>query len=448
MANTTKTTTKANTTKTTTVTTATVTATSSAEGVSSAQTDAYTNVCPDGHACDNDSTCVESLLQESKYVCDCHDSYINTGRVFSGLSCQHVATEFCTTTGEISHIAYCVNKGQCLKKIDPTATTGGANAHPGCSCPRNYEGEHCQYITGSTPDEMSYFLDGTTFAARFIHPDGEGPGFSPVAIVVPILLVTFAALGYVLWKYRGLDLVKLKLSGWRNKEDPHVIDKTKTADENMLDANGDTVAEMRGQFKYQGRRNSTPSFSTNHKTGSLSHIMDPPDFDDLLEQSDHVQFHMDHTGSASHKLFASDPNLTYNPTVETTGTGSQESSESNNDDGTGAGAHLSPSYAVPGDDFNEDLDNSPTEFEEYDPSDFSTRGVCKPGVPRFDDPTFTWVNAEYSEAQGRKIATNQIYEKHVWFHVGIQNSKFHNAVVILSHTRNWRGSVSKQSKPY
>jgi len=310
--------------KNTTTTTTTTTSTTSTSSVAvSGPNDSYINMCPDGHACDNDASCVESLLHENKYVCDCHDAYLQLGKVYTGLSCQHVATEYCTESGEISQISFCANQGTCKSKVQsPTA------AHPGCNCPQNYDGEHCQYVRNSVPTELSYFLDGTTFSARF-RPTTitEGSGISPAAIVVPILAVVCGILGYVMFKYRGLPTL---FSG------KHVVDKSKRADENLMNVDGSSTFPTKKNnngtanslFSYsQHRRNSTPAFSSTHKAA----LMEPPDFEDLLEQSDHVKFHMDPTGSATHKLFASDPGLIYNHTMETTGSGSPTNNNTGDD---------------------------------------------------------------------------------------------------------------------
>ena len=274
----------------------------------------YTNICPDGHACDNDSTCMESILQERKYVCDCYDAYEQTGRVFAGVSCQHMATEYCTSSGELSQTLFCTNQGTCQSKV-----TASSSQHPGCRCPKGYTGAHCEYVEGSVPLETSYFWDGTTYAHQFYknHRQGveEGLPMNPAAIVMPILSVVFLALGLTLWKYRRMTL-------------GHVHDKSKQPDVNMLEADGSaSMADVIGPTSTgsfgMGKRNSTPTFSSTHKAA----LMEPPDFENLLEQSDHVHFHKDYTGSRTHKLFASDPTLNYTPTMETTGSGSPTNAE-------------------------------------------------------------------------------------------------------------------------
>jgi hypothetical protein len=298
-----------------------------------AQPEGYTNICKDGHACDNESTCVESLMHEHSYVCDCHNAYLQTGRAHAGLSCQHVATEYCTVTGEVSESLFCTNSGKCRSQVNLE------DLHPGCTCPTGYAGDQCQYIVGSEPDPMSYFLDGTAATAtdEGLHNIEEGPGIDPAAIVIPIMMVTLILLGYFLYKFRLLK--------------GHLIDKTKMADENMMEADGSSSMKYHTSnnsltnTSSGHRRNSTPAFSSSHKAA----LMDPPDFDDLLEQSDHVKFHnMDPTMSVTHKLFASDPTLNYNYTSDTSGTGSPTS-------------------------YVEDYDMAALPaFEEYDPNDFTT----------------------------------------------------------------------------
>ena len=139
--------------------------------------------------------------------------------------------------------------------------------------------------------------------------------------------------------------------------------KSKKADENMMEADGsNTMMKKTGSlFMTSQRRNSTPAFSSTHKAA----LMDPPDFEDLLEQSDHVKFHMDPTGTASHKLFASDPGLHYAATTETTGSGSPTNYDADKYDMSEGGA---------------------AEFEEYDPNDFAP--TPEDDVAAYD-PTFT-----------------------------------------------------------
>ncbi|CAB9523797.1 Notch ligand involved in the mediation of Notch signaling (By similarity) [Seminavis robusta] len=333
----------------------TTTVTMAASGNS--RPEGYTNICADGHACDNDATCVESLLEEHKYVCDCHEAYLQTGRVYAGLSCQHVATQYCTSTGEISETLFCVNDGVCRNKVGVSAQ------HPGCECPPEYSGDHCQYIAGgSEPDALSYFLDGTTFASAMdgstsmnsnnngVLVTTEGPGINPAAIVLPILTVTLCVVGYLLWKYRTHNLRG------------HMVDKNKAVDENMMDADGSSMLKNpMTQMMLAGRRNSTPAFSSTHKAA----LMDPPDFEDLLEQSDHVKFHV-HPATA--KLYASDPMLHYNGTSDTSGSGSPTS-------------------------YSEEYDIGQSQrFEEYDPNDFGTHNIepalgPRPEEEEYEEPT-------------------------------------------------------------
>lgn len=68
-------------------------------------------ICPDGHQCENGSKCVENLKKEGSFFCDCDESIVNNAKVFSGLYCQHEATEYCTLTGKVSRTAFCTNNG-------------------------------------------------------------------------------------------------------------------------------------------------------------------------------------------------------------------------------------------------------------------------------------------------------------------------------------------------
>ena len=98
--------------------------------------------CPDGHRCFNGSLCTENPYDEGSYYCDCDESFLNDA--VSGLSCEHVATDYCTFNNEISMTSFCTNNGTCQAQV------GVEDAHLGCNCPPDYEGEHCQFVKGST----------------------------------------------------------------------------------------------------------------------------------------------------------------------------------------------------------------------------------------------------------------------------------------------------------
>eukprot|EP00565_Helicotheca_tamesis_P006250 CAMPEP_0185726334 /NCGR_PEP_ID=MMETSP1171-20130828/2344_1 /TAXON_ID=374046 /ORGANISM="Helicotheca tamensis, Strain CCMP826" /LENGTH=264 /DNA_ID=CAMNT_0028394661 /DNA_START=479 /DNA_END=1273 /DNA_ORIENTATION=- len=92
-------------------------------------------VCGDAlSSCLNGAKCVKRARGD--YECDCtaaHESY-------AGPQCEYEATTFCALDGSPSKTHFCVNGGQCVDKVPHQ------KPHKGCSCPKGYTGEHCQYI--------------------------------------------------------------------------------------------------------------------------------------------------------------------------------------------------------------------------------------------------------------------------------------------------------------
>lgn len=97
--------------------------------------------CPDGHHCDNFSMCVENPEDEGSFYCDCEESSLDD--TVAGLSCEHVATDYCTFDKEVSAVSFCTNHGTCKVVVSPES------AHLGCNCPDEYVGEHCQFVKGT-----------------------------------------------------------------------------------------------------------------------------------------------------------------------------------------------------------------------------------------------------------------------------------------------------------
>ena len=77
--------------------------------------------------------CIESPLKEGQFYCDCDES---DNKVYTGLSCQHEATVFCTETGDFSKVGFCANGGTCLGMVDENQPD-----HLGCTCPTGYDGQ-------------------------------------------------------------------------------------------------------------------------------------------------------------------------------------------------------------------------------------------------------------------------------------------------------------------
>eukprot|EP00978_Attheya_sp_CCMP212_P017818 scaffold48006_cov51-Attheya_sp.AAC.2 len=97
--------------------------------------------CPDGHKCLYGSTCIRipnNIPNYHRYTCDC--STVESNQIHIGHNCQHIAATFCNAETRVNHHGFCVNGGACLNiVIDKTKD------HQGCTCPQDYEGDHCEY---------------------------------------------------------------------------------------------------------------------------------------------------------------------------------------------------------------------------------------------------------------------------------------------------------------
>lgn len=103
--------------------------------------------CPDGHRCENGSSCAEHPLEEGKYYCDCGTSNGD----FAGLFCEYEAETYCQLELEPTSDWFCTNQGTCV------LSTGGSATKWNCDCPANFDGSHCQFIRGNVPRDWPGF---------------------------------------------------------------------------------------------------------------------------------------------------------------------------------------------------------------------------------------------------------------------------------------------------
>lgn len=146
--------------------------------------------CPDGHRCENGSLCVENPYDEGNYYCDCDAASLNSA--YQGLYCEHEATEYCSYKGAVSRNSFCTNGGKCI------ANVGEDEAHLGCDCPEEYDGEHCQFIKGTKPSGWPYTKDkvDTPGASTKSVSGGGGGGLTGGAIFgIIVAVVAFVLVG-------------------------------------------------------------------------------------------------------------------------------------------------------------------------------------------------------------------------------------------------------------
>jgi hypothetical protein len=94
--------------------------------------------CPDGHMCENGSSCVQNPLQEGTYYCDCGTAASGT---YAGLFCEYGAETYCQLPQETSSTWFCTNGGTCVLAASSVASSSGGSGQWTCDCPNgDYEG--------------------------------------------------------------------------------------------------------------------------------------------------------------------------------------------------------------------------------------------------------------------------------------------------------------------
>jgi len=117
------------------------------------------------------------------YTCDCSVA-TNTTTTFSGHFCEHAATSFCEYGVAVSKHAFCANGGECLEEVSQ------GEAHVGCKCKSDWEGDHCQFTKG----QLSKFVssasatDSTTDTNKAPHP-GAIALFALVLVLIAAVAV-------------------------------------------------------------------------------------------------------------------------------------------------------------------------------------------------------------------------------------------------------------------
>ncbi|KAL3920110.1 MAG: hypothetical protein SGILL_003424 [Bacillariaceae sp.] len=105
------------------------------------------------HVCLHGSTCVEH--ENGQHSCDCSDADEIVGKnekpLFAGDSCQYTGTDICTIgegyPGE--PLYFCVNGGSCNAQVTSD------QPDPGCQCPDDYVGPHCETLTRVSSERSS-----------------------------------------------------------------------------------------------------------------------------------------------------------------------------------------------------------------------------------------------------------------------------------------------------
>jgi len=164
------------------------------EGFSGILCESAIEECLDNkRTCYNGGMCKESFhtggrmdgqpFSTPRYKCDC--STIDPQSPYAGLECEHPAEKICSLM-TFSKTSFCVNGGQC-KDIVTTE-----DVHRGCDCLPGFEGDHCEYIEGTDPNNPKYIQSSTA-------PENNNSSFTD-AIEAPlnaieIFLVVIGCIG-------------------------------------------------------------------------------------------------------------------------------------------------------------------------------------------------------------------------------------------------------------
>ena len=111
--------------------------------------------CPDGFTtCYDGAKCVRGLSNKDptdqdgrdgdNYECDC-EAMDNNPSEFVIEQCENPVDEVCEMGVKLSSYAFCTNSGTCKQLVE------SGQPHPGCDCPSEFEGRHCQYRQGTAP---------------------------------------------------------------------------------------------------------------------------------------------------------------------------------------------------------------------------------------------------------------------------------------------------------
>eukprot|EP00521_Asterionellopsis_glacialis_P008228 CAMPEP_0195280952 /NCGR_PEP_ID=MMETSP0707-20130614/457_1 /TAXON_ID=33640 /ORGANISM="Asterionellopsis glacialis, Strain CCMP134" /LENGTH=607 /DNA_ID=CAMNT_0040339783 /DNA_START=74 /DNA_END=1897 /DNA_ORIENTATION=- len=175
--------------------------------------------CSEEHVCLHGSKCIK---KGDGHECDCEKA----DGVVAGKFCEHKQTTVCTVDpGSIkASKAFCVNNGECVDIIGPTAS------HAGCKCPKGFNGEHCEYTKPSSnlmneqqPSSESDSSTGSVGSMYF---------FTAVAVVL-----VFSVIGVVLFisrKGRHQETVVDESEDWQSPQHSPYLDEEPLQDSSAL----------------------------------------------------------------------------------------------------------------------------------------------------------------------------------------------------------------------
>ena len=147
--------------------------------------------CPDGHRCLNGSKCMQDSSTTSSYVCDCSSMPNYSSDPHAGRYCEFGVTMICHEDSMILDVptnfelSFCTNGGVCNEIL---AVDEVGREHAGCDCLEGYEGEMCEYPTGTKGGSHSKFSNS--------HSASENdPAVIWILVLSFVSLIAFCILG-------------------------------------------------------------------------------------------------------------------------------------------------------------------------------------------------------------------------------------------------------------
>ena len=129
--------------------------------------DAEEHFCLNGVPCDPDHP--EAGVR--KFECQCSHAEEEVGTMLEGRFCEYSVTEFCSRDRARHSHSFCTNGGVCKRLNDHSDTS-----HGGCCCPSGYEGEFCQFPSGTLQLDGADATWSTLDDCPRTHPAGHAKG--------------------------------------------------------------------------------------------------------------------------------------------------------------------------------------------------------------------------------------------------------------------------------
>lgn len=194
-------------------------------------------LCPDGYTtCYNGAKCVRGLSSkqgsDQAFECDC--TQIQDGSPFVIEQCENPVDDVCERGTHTSEHAFCTNDGICRNMVEK------GEAHPGCKCPEEFEGRHCQYLVGTAPAEELFFVmneEAGSEETSFIVAE-ETMEMGNVLVIMASILIIAGACSFIVFRRRQLLAAQRTemMRKDRNLKELHLTDEL--AEVNLGDSRG------------------------------------------------------------------------------------------------------------------------------------------------------------------------------------------------------------------